>query len=120
MLLHDASDNFRSYAGRYAGMDGPNKRNRKRTSYVAQCEDTRSKSPSITSSIESSPSDASVALEEESTAAEGESPLISLPDVTDASEEAGGDSKCQITQPLEGGTSEILRSEDAIDVMTLG
>jgi hypothetical protein len=54
----------------------------------------------------------------ESAAAEGESPLTSLPDITDASKEAGGDSKCQITQPLEGGMSEILRSEDAIGVMT--
>ncbi len=59
-----------------------------------------------------------IASEEESAAAEGESPLTSLPDIMDASKEARGDSKCQITQPLEGGMSEVLRFEDAVDVMT--
>jgi hypothetical protein len=53
---------------------------------------------------------------EESAVRERKSPVTSLPDVTDASKEAG--SKCQITQFLEGGMSEIRRSEDAVEVMT--
>jgi len=44
----DGSDNVVSYAG----MDGPNKRKRKRRSSEAQSEDSRCKSPSIVPSIE--------------------------------------------------------------------
>jgi hypothetical protein len=53
---------------------------------------------------------------EENAVPEGKSPHTPPPDVTDASEAA--DSKSQIAQFLEGSMSEILRSEDAIDVMT--
>jgi hypothetical protein len=53
---------------------------------------------------------------EENTVLEGGSPLILPTDVTEASE--GADPKCQITQLLEGGISEILWAEDAINVMT--
>jgi hypothetical protein len=47
---------------------------------------------------------------------EGGSPGTSPPGVTDASKD--GDSRYQVTQSLEGGMSEILRFEDAVDVMT--
>jgi hypothetical protein len=53
---------------------------------------------------------------EESAVPEGESPLTPPTDITEASE--GADPKRQITQSLEGGMSEILQSEDAVDIMT--
>ena len=120
----------------YAGMDGPNKRKRKRTLCGAQCEDARSRSLSITPSIESLARDASVSESrqpveimgqtslpeslhmavEENAVLEGRSPLILPTDVTEASD--GADPKRQITRLLEGGMSEILRAEDAVDIMT--
>jgi hypothetical protein len=47
---------------------------------------------------------------------EGRSSDTSPPGVTGASKDR--DSRYQITQSLEGGMSEILRFEDAVDVMT--
>jgi hypothetical protein len=47
---------------------------------------------------------------------EGGSPGTSPPGVIDTLEDV--DSRYQITQSLEGGILEILRFEDAIDVMT--
>jgi hypothetical protein len=47
---------------------------------------------------------------------EGESLFTLLPDRTDASKES--DSKYGITQVLKGSMSEILRSGEAVDVIT--
>jgi hypothetical protein len=114
-------------------MDGPNKRKRRRTSCGLWCKDARSRSLSITSSIESSPhasvresqelveTIAQTSLQqslqmaiEESTVLEGGGPSTLPPSVTDTPEDA----RCQIIQSLEGGMSEILWFEDAVDVMT--
>lgn len=115
-------------------MDGPNKRKRRRTSYLPRQDDTRSRSPSITSSIESSldasesesqqlvettaqtslPQSLQTAIEE-SPVPKGRSPGTPSPSVTDALGDA--DSRCQITLSLEGGMLEVLRS-DAVNIMT--
>jgi hypothetical protein len=52
---------------------------------------------------------------EESTVLEGGGPSTLPPSVRDSSEDA--DTRYQITQSLEGGMSEILQFEDAVDVM---
>jgi len=117
-------------------MDGPNKRKRKRRSSEAQSEDSRCKSPSIVPSIEGlDPAGAvdesrqpveisarrplsqspDMAVEDRA-APEDESPVTSTLDVTDALDVPGPIS--QTTHFLEGSMLEILRYEDAVDVMT--
>jgi hypothetical protein len=117
-------------------MDGPNKRKRKRRSSEAQSEDSRCKSPSVVPSIEGlGPAGAvdesrqpveilaqgslsqSPAMAVDGRAApEDGSPATSTLDVTDALDVPGPIS--QTAHFLEGRLLEILRSEDAVDIMT--
>lgn len=117
-------------------MDRPNKRKRKRRSSEAQSVDSRCKSPSIVPSIEGlGPagvvdesrqlveisarrplSQSPDIVVEDRAVPEDESLVTSTLDVTDALDVLGPIS--QITHFLEGSMLEILRSEDAVDVMT--
>jgi hypothetical protein len=111
-------------------MDGPNKRKRKRRSSEAQSEDSRCKSPSIVPSIEGL--DLVVSVDESrqpveisaqrslsqslDMAVEGHAAPeddTSTLDVTDALGPTP-----QTTHFLEGSMLEILRFEDAVDIMT--
>ncbi|TAQ90408.1 hypothetical protein B7494_g1269 [Chlorociboria aeruginascens] len=102
----------------YTGMDGPNKRKRKRKSV----EDVNMDNPvggnqqSVENIAQTSHPESLCADAEEATVLEGELPAATAPDAKDVSKEA--DLKCQITKSLEGGMPDILRPEDAIDVMT--
>jgi hypothetical protein len=134
ILLYNISDNVGSYTGRYTGIDRLNKRKHRRTLYRLYYKDTRSRLLLITSSIESSlytsvnkscqPVETIVQLSflqllqtaaEESIVPEGRSSSTILPDIADASEDTA--SIYQITQPLEGSISEILRFEDTVDII---
>lgn len=124
MLLRNVS--VRSHTSGYAGMDRPNKRKCRCTLYGPCYEDARSRSPSITSVnksrqpvktiVQPSLPQSLQTTSEESVVPEGESSNTSLSGVADASEDTA--STYQITQPLEGGISEILQFEDAVDIMT--
>jgi hypothetical protein len=95
-------------------MDGPNKRKRKRILYTSSIE-SESHQPVETIAQAFLPQSLQTAVEE-STVPEGGSPSTLPPSVMDAPEDP--DSRYQIIQPLIGSMSEILRFEDAIDVMT--
>ncbi|OBT83713.1 hypothetical protein VE02_08283 [Pseudogymnoascus sp. 03VT05] len=100
----------------YGGMEGQHKKKRKRTPYRIRGGISRSRPPSITASIETLAPGASTAGVGKSALPQAQSALIPPTETTESLVRAGP--SCQTTQPLEGGMSEILRPEDAVDVMT--
>ncbi|KAH6703017.1 hypothetical protein BKA61DRAFT_680655 [Leptodontidium sp. MPI-SDFR-AT-0119] len=132
--LRGTSGNGPSYDGMYVGMDGPNKRKRRRTSCGAPHKATESSQLErpLTKAIEAVGTNdaAGEAFDgqvqksnpellhtgaEEATVLKGELPAASPPKAENACE--GADLKNQVTS-LEGGMLEILRREDAVEIMT--
>ncbi|KAL5347680.1 hypothetical protein ACLOAV_007089 [Pseudogymnoascus australis] len=95
------------------GMDGRHKRKPK---LGAQGGGSSSKLPSITASIKDLAPGASTAGVGESALPQAQSALIPPTETTESLVRAGP--SYQTTQSLEGGMSEILRPEDAVDIMT--
>ncbi|ELR10082.1 hypothetical protein GMDG_04482 [Pseudogymnoascus destructans 20631-21] len=95
------------------GMDG---RHKKKPKLGAQSGGSSSKLPSITASIKNLAPAVSTAGVGESALPQAQSALIPPTETTESLVRAGP--SCQTTQSLEGGMSEILRPEDAVDIMT--
>jgi hypothetical protein len=98
-------------------MGGPNKRKRKRKSVEdVNMDDPVGGSQQSVENIAQTSHPESLCADAEATVLEGELPAATAPDAKDVSKEA--DLKCQITKSREGGMPDILRPEDAVDVMT--
>ncbi|PVH68402.1 hypothetical protein DL98DRAFT_522790 [Cadophora sp. DSE1049] len=116
--LRGASGNGVNHGGMYTGMDGPNKRKRKRKSVEdVNVDDPVGVSQQSVENIARTSHPGSLRADaEEATVPEGELPAATAQDAKDVFKEA--DLKCQITKSLEGGMLDILRPEDAVDVVT--